>query len=97
MSLTNALPLYRQVAQFERIGISMSRATLASWMIRCGTLLTPLINLLREALHESGYIHMDETTLQVLKEPGLLSDLPNVCIPRKTCHPFHLKAPTNSA
>ena len=66
----DALPLYRQVAQFERIGISMSRATMASWMIRCGTLLTPLINLLREALHESGHIHMDETTLQVLKEPG---------------------------
>jgi len=66
----DALPLYRQVAQFERIGISMSRATLASWMIRCAMLLQPLINLLREALHESGYIHMDETTIQVLKEPG---------------------------
>jgi len=64
----DALPLYRQVAQFERIGVSMSRSTLASWMIRCGTLLIPLINLLREELHKSGYIHMDETTLQVLKE-----------------------------
>lgn len=66
----DALPLYRQVAQFERIGVSMSRSTLASWMIRCGALLIPLINRLREELHKSGYIHMDETTLQVLKELG---------------------------
>ena len=48
----------------------MSRSTLASWMIRCGTLLTPLISLLPEELHDTGYIHMDETTLQVLKEPA---------------------------
>lgn len=30
----------------------------------------PLINLLRDRLLESGYLQMDETTAQVLKEPG---------------------------
>lgn len=66
----DALPLYRQAAQFERMGIHLSRATLAGWMVRVGEQLTPLVNLLREELHASGYIHMDETTLQVLDEPG---------------------------
>ena len=66
----DALPLYRQVKQFERIGVNLSRSTLASWMVRCAALAQPLINVLRDELHASGYVHMDETTLQVLKEPG---------------------------
>ena len=39
-------------------------------MVRCGELVQPLINLLRDRLLESGYLRMDETTVQVLKEPG---------------------------
>jgi transposase len=66
----DALPLYRQVEQFARLGLDASRQTLAHWMVRCGGLAQPLINLLRDRLLESGYLHMDETTVQVLKEPG---------------------------
>ncbi len=66
----DALPLYRQVEQLERVGFEASRQTLASWMVRCGVLVQPLVNLLRDRLLESGYVRMDETTVQVLKEPG---------------------------
>jgi transposase len=66
----DAVPLYRQSVQFERIGFDAPRQTLARWMVGCGQLVQPLINLLRDRLHDSGYIRMDETTVQVLKEPG---------------------------
>lgn len=66
----DAQPLYRQSGQFERLGFEASRQTLASWMVRCGELVQPLINLLRDRLLESAYLRMDETTVQVLKEPG---------------------------
>ena len=66
----DAQPLYRQSTQFERIGFEASRQTLARWMVQCGELVQPLINLLRDRLLESAYIRMDETTVQVLKEPG---------------------------
>jgi transposase len=66
----DAQPLYRQSGQFERIGFEVPRQTLASWMVRCGELVQPLVNLLRDRLLESGYLRMDETTVQVLKEPG---------------------------
>lgn len=66
----DAQPLYRQSTQFERIGFEASRQTLARWMVQCGDLVQPLINLLRDRLLESACIRMDETTVQVLKEPG---------------------------
>lgn len=67
----DAIPLYRLSQQFERIEASIPRQTLARWMVRIGTeLVQPLINLMREELLEGEVVHMDETTLQVLKEPG---------------------------
>jgi len=66
----DALPLYRQTQQFERLGLDCSRATLARWMVRCGSLVQPLINLLRDELLALDYLHMDETTVQVLKASG---------------------------
>jgi transposase len=66
----DALPLYRQSKQFERIGVSLPRQTLAAWMVRAGEFVQPLVNLLRDQLLETSYIQMDETTVQVLKEPG---------------------------
>ena len=67
----DALPLYRQAAAFGRIEAKLARQTLARWMVMCGnTLVVPLINLLRDELLASEYLHMDETTVQVLDEPG---------------------------
>jgi transposase len=44
----DALPLYRQSAIFSRIGVEIDRTTMANWMIACGQLVQPLINLLSE-------------------------------------------------
>jgi len=66
----DALPLYRQETILRRIGVDLPRVTLANWMIQVGILIQPLINLLRERLVEYDIIQMDETTVQVLKEPG---------------------------
>jgi transposase len=66
----DALPLYRQHQQLQRIGLEVSRTTLASWMVRVGELTQPLINLLRDEMLAQRYLLMDETTVQVLKEPG---------------------------
>ena len=66
----DALPLYRQTTMFERIGAKLSRSTLATWMVGAGELVRPLIELLREQMLEQDYLQSDETTLQVLKEPG---------------------------
>lgn len=66
----DALPLYRQERILQRIGVDIPRATLANWMIEAGTLIQPLINLLRDRLLSYDILQMDETTVQVLKEPG---------------------------
>ena len=66
----DALPLYRLSKIFKRLGIELDRGTLAHWMIRCGELIQPLIDLITEGILEQSRVHMDETTVQVLKEPG---------------------------
>ena len=66
----DALPLYRQSAIFERLGVHLDRTTLANWMIQSGQLLQPIINLLWDQVRQAALVHMDETTVQVLAEPG---------------------------
>ena len=46
----DALPLYRQCQQLQRIGVGLSRTTLARWMVGMGELVVPLINVLRARL-----------------------------------------------
>lgn len=65
----DALPLARQEKIFQRIGVDLPRNTLAGWIIRCGQLVQPLLNLLNDLLLEGSVIHCDETPLQVLREP----------------------------
>jgi transposase len=66
----DGLPLYRQETMFRRLGIDLPRASLASWMLKTGELVQPLVNLLRDELLASGFVQCDETRYQVLKEPG---------------------------
>ena len=66
----DGLPLYRMETIFKRLKIKLPRNTQASWMIKGAQLFQPLYNLFNDHLLASGYIHMDETTVQVLKEPG---------------------------
>jgi transposase len=51
--------------------VSVPRQTLARWIIRSAEqVLQPVFNLLRDTLLDHDLIHMDETTVQVLKEAG---------------------------
>lgn len=66
----DALPFYRQEKIFARIGVDLSRATMCNWAIHVAQRLEPLLELLREKIRVGPYVQIDETTLQVLKEPG---------------------------
>jgi transposase len=63
-------PLYRQLAGLEReAGVILSPATFNAGVMRCGDLLAPVIEAMREALLGGGYIQADETPV------GVRSDL----------------------
>ncbi|MBF0415799.1 MAG: transposase [Magnetococcales bacterium] len=66
----DGLPLYRMESVLQRSGIDLDRTIMAHWMIKSGHLIQPLINLLRDHMLDHGIIQMDETGVQVLKEPG---------------------------
>ena len=64
------LPLYRYSEQAASHGVSLSRATAANLIITAAEKLTPLGELFRETLLQQSALHIDETVLQVLNEPG---------------------------
>jgi transposase len=65
----DGLPLYRQSGMMTRFGIGIPRSTMSGWMIREGQEVQPVINLLQDKLLDHGVVQMDETPVQVLKEP----------------------------
>ena len=66
----DAVPLYRQQKIFDRLGIEMSRAVMAKWMVQAARRCAGLVDLLREEIRSGPLINIDESPLQVLKEPG---------------------------
>lgn len=66
----DGLPLARFEYVLARAGVTVPRQTLARWVIGTAQVLQPVANLLRDTLLDADVIHMDETPLQVLKEPG---------------------------
>lgn len=65
----DGLPFYRQSMQFARYGVELRRATLCNWALLAAEKCRPLLELLRADIKHSPLIQMDETTVQVLKEP----------------------------
>ena len=65
-------PLYRQEQDWQRNGILLSRQTMSNWLLRCTEdWLEPIYDALHEIMLEyASALHADETTLQVLREPG---------------------------
>ena len=66
----DGLPLYRQEKIFERIGIELSRTTMAAWTIRMGERVEPILDLVLEQIRKGHHVLADETPFQVLKEKG---------------------------
>jgi transposase len=83
----DGLALFRMETIFSRLGIHLPRSTMANWMIKCSELLQPLYNLLNDQLLASGYVHMDETPVQVLKEPDKSPESKSYMWVRKTGGP----------
>ena len=65
-----AMPLYRQESEFKRMGVNLTRQTMANWMIKGANLLKPIYEEMRKELVSKHFIHADETPLEVLNEPG---------------------------
>ena len=66
-----ALPLYRQEQEFSRNDLTLSRQTMANWLIYVSEhWLNPIYQVLKTQLVTTSVLHADETTVQVLKEEG---------------------------
>ncbi|HWZ48471.1 MAG TPA: IS66 family transposase [Herbaspirillum sp.] len=69
VKFVDGLPLTRFGKVLGRAGIPVPDQTLARWVIGASRLLQPLLNLMRDLLLDGAFIHIDETVVQVLKEP----------------------------
>ncbi len=66
-----ASPLYRQEQEWARQGLKLSRQTMSNWVLRAAEdHLLPVYEELHRQLVKREVLHADETTLQVLHEPG---------------------------
>ncbi|MCL2768468.1 MAG: IS66 family transposase [Synergistaceae bacterium] len=66
-----SVPLYRQEQEWSRAGVMLSRQTMSNWLVRCAEdWLKPIYDRLKKLLVGHDVLHADETTLQVLHEPG---------------------------
>jgi len=66
----DTLPLYRQEKIYKRIGVEIKRSSMARWIISLAERLSPLLELMDEAIRGGPLIQMDETSLQVHGEKG---------------------------
>lgn len=67
------IPLYRQEHILQRYQIDIARSTLCHWVLSCGELFEPLINLIRQNIIKSPYLCVDETPVQVLIEANKIN------------------------
>ena len=62
------IPLYRQEHILQRYQIDITRGTLCHWVLRCGELFQPFIELIKKQVIQTAYLCVDETPVQVLAE-----------------------------
>ena len=66
----NGLPLNRQESEWTQLGVPLSRATLANWIIYCAeNYLCHVYDYFHRQLRMRKYLMADETRVQVLNEP----------------------------
>ena len=65
----DGLPLYRLSGILERYGVDLPRQTLSESVLKVAERVLPLIDHMKARLHAGPVMHMDETRVQVLKEP----------------------------
>jgi transposase len=64
----DGMPLYRQAAQFLRLGIDIDRTTMCGWLIQLGRVLACIMAALRLEVRSGRVVHADETPVAVLAE-----------------------------
>ena len=64
------LPFYRMERVLSRLSVTLPRATMCNWVIMIQRQLEPVLSYMQKDMLESKLIGADETTLQVMKEPG---------------------------
>ncbi|MCH2535445.1 MAG: IS66 family transposase [Bdellovibrionales bacterium] len=64
------LPLYRLEELYKLQSIHLTRGTMTRWLIQVSEKLIPIWNVLEERVLECGYMAIDATQVQVLKEKG---------------------------
>lgn len=64
------LPIYRQAEMWQRSGVDLDRTTMGRWVMGCGDLLMPLVDLMKQDIISSDSIQADETSVQVMTENG---------------------------
>lgn len=66
-----AVPMYRQEQEWKSMGLAISRATLCNWVLcTYRDWFSYIVDLLWKELLKQRYIHIDETPVQVMMEPG---------------------------
>ena len=66
-----AVPYCRLEKSFEELGAKISRTTMANWAIKCNEMyFKPMTDYFHRELLKRKFLMMDETPIQVLKEPG---------------------------
>lgn len=66
------LPLYRISEILSREGIGISRKLLSQWMVRLGSVLTPLYTVMLAKILASNNIFIDESPVKILEEESRL-------------------------
>lgn len=66
----DALPLYRQERIFGRLGVELPRSTMCTWLVKVAEKHQRLLALLLGEIRCGPVVNADETTVQVLQEPG---------------------------
>ena len=65
------MPLYRLEQQAKQLELNLSRQTMSNWVIKTARLyIRPVYDFLHHKLLSQNHLMADESTLQVLREPG---------------------------
>ena len=66
----DALPFYRQEKIFARLGVDIPRSSMCGWAMKAAEYCDFIMELLHRKILFGPLINIDETPVQVLKEPG---------------------------
>lgn len=64
------LPLHRQIAKYQQLGVRLPASTVSDWMLKGWKHLSPLWELLQRLVVHQHYLQVDETPIKVQDKKG---------------------------